>query len=185
MMDFFGLNDDFDEGLSKSNTAIFTAVDIFQGQAGYEFIKNWAIKKDVSGEKKENNIILSKFTEINHKESGYEITQAILLIVYINNKTDLYVDFNEILENEVLSRNVNVEYKIDDKKEVVSTWLISKNLKAVFSSSPIELIKQLMPANKITFKVQKYGTDKFVETYLVLDGLSEAVKSIKKACRWS
>jgi type VI secretion system protein VasI len=78
----------------------------------------------------------------------------------------------------------SIEYKIDDGNIYKENWIKSDNLKRFFSPKPIDLIKNLMSANKISFRVQKYKVDAFLEASFNLDGLSQAIVPVQEACDW-
>ncbi|KFD04515.1 hypothetical protein GRAQ_02334 [Rahnella aquatilis CIP 78.65 = ATCC 33071] len=76
-------------------------------------------------------------------------------------------------------------HRIDKKKALKNAWNNSTDNEAAFypSSKVIPLVKELSGAQKLYSQVTPYSSSP-VEAIFSLNGLSEAMKPLQKACKW-
>lgn len=98
-----------------------------------------------------------------------------------NNKTELYIDWNEYLLGDNSDR-IKIELKLDDvvKNEL---WGLSTNNKATFSPNGWKLAKELM--NHKTLLVRYTDRDHSRKTAeFDLSNYSESIQNVGKQCHW-
>jgi type VI secretion system VasI family protein len=108
-----------------------------------------------------------------------EIGEQTLVIRCAENKTDAYIITNDFLGDE--SKSVIVTY--DGEKARKQQFLLSTNKRALFFSPAISDIKTMMKSKKVVIRYDTYNGMAKTVTFK-LDGLSEKVASLRKACNW-
>ncbi len=172
-------------GEKKVDENIVALSDLVSGMDGnWEVIGNWAVKEpkeSVMGDAKDITIL--NISPVLHN-AGYSHgeKQALLSISCKNNKTDLSVGFRTMIQTSL--SDVALEYKIDEQKINKAKWISATSYQAAFSPRPIPLIKELIAAKKIAFRVPVYNSSAVMETYFNMEGLGEAIKPVQEVCGW-
>jgi type VI secretion system protein VasI len=152
------------------------------GGPNYEVIKNWAITSEHSFMGDSLNVSILNLAPIRHS-ANFTKEQASLIIRCENGRTDLAVIFRARIESDY-SKGVSVQHQIDHQDTLTSFWRYSTNLQGIFANNAIDLIKSLLSAQKVSFKVPRYDYSGVMETYFNLDGLAEAILPLRRACSW-
>jgi type VI secretion system protein VasI len=82
------------------------------------------------------------------------------------------------------NNKVDVEYQINEGDLVKEVWNSIPDQRGIFSPRPIPLLRDMIKARKIGFRVDYQSREHKIETFFELDGLTEAIKPIQSACNW-
>lgn len=95
-----------------------------------------------------------------------------------SNKTELYIAWHDYLgsEAEVLTR-------VGDSKAKTREWSLSTDKKATFHPRPIELLKEMLSADKLVAQVTPYNENPITAAFDT-KGLSNAIKPLRETCKW-
>ncbi|KER01734.1 type VI secretion system-associated protein TagO [Photorhabdus temperata] len=143
-------------------------------------VGNWKIEKSRSPIDDSWNVYVFLASNEPIKTMFREITYPHLSAFCREGKTELFVDWSTYLginETQMLQR-------IDSEKAVNKTFYISTDNKGVFyQGSVIPVIKKLMKSKRLYLQIVPYS-DNSVNATFDLDGLSEAIKPLRHACKW-
>ncbi|MDR2368084.1 MAG: type VI secretion protein [Deltaproteobacteria bacterium] len=148
----------------------------------YRLFDNWALTSEHSVMSDSQNVTILNLAPVRHS-ANFTKEQASLFIRCENGKTDLAVIFRARLESDY-SKGVSVQHRIDQNDTVTSFWRYSTNLQGIFANNPIALIKSLIGAGRVTFRVPRYDSSAVMETYFNLGGLDQAIVPLREACHW-
>jgi type VI secretion system VasI family protein len=102
-----------------------------------------------------------------------------LVIRCRDDKTDVYITTDDFFVDE----SISVIVRYDKEKATKQNFLLSTSNRGLFFRHAISNIKTMMKAKKIVIGYNTYGgTLKTVS--FKLDGLSEKITSLRKACHW-
>jgi len=139
----------------------------------------WIVREDKSAIDDTINVYLS-ISSNKPIRSGYNTVRPTLYVRCAENKTNIFLTWNLYLgidETTMLTR-------FDKQKANTRSWSISTDNKAVFiRGSDINFAKQLMKHDKLLTQITPYSESPVMATFDIR-GLSEAIKPLRKACRW-
>lgn len=140
----------------------------------------WNVNQQISQIDDSTNVFL-KLESNELVESGYKKVRPVLVLRCAENKTNAYIMWNLHLG---LDHTV-VLIRFDKKRAQKQTWSISTNHEAIFVKeySPIFFIKKLMRHNKLLVQLIPHGENPVMATFDI-QGLSESIGPLKKACHW-
>jgi predicted Zn finger-like uncharacterized protein len=161
-------------------TKVRTVAEILASNPEWKIQGPWATR--LSGTGSGLSVRLLRMAAVNHAEINRVPQQASLFVNCQSNKTEMYVTFG--LPLGVNANKVEVEYQINEGTIVKETWNSSADQKGIFSPKPIPLLRELVQARKIGFRVPFQNPAQSIETFFELDGLTEAIKPIQSACNW-
>jgi type VI secretion system protein VasI len=103
----------------------------------------------------------------------------VLIIRCRSNKTELYINWNDYL-----GEDVKVLTRVGDSAAVKKLWSVSTNRQSSFYfGSPIEFIKTLIGADRLVAQVTPYQESQ-VTAIFDIRGLAEAIKPLQATCGW-
>lgn len=154
-------------------------------KGGHDIIGNWVVIKEKAsalGDATDVRIVnIAPVFHDGHWTSARKKQQAVLVVQCANNKTEIAVLFQTMVGG---LYNVNVEYKIDDKKIVKAKWGRTSDHQGASAPKPIQFIRELFSAKKLALRANLFDSTAVTETYFKIDGLEEAIKPIQEACKW-
>lgn len=102
-----------------------------------------------------------------------------IILRCIENKTEVYILTDDYLSNE----NLSVLMRFDKEDAQRSKISISTDRTAIFLSRPISKIRRMLSSEKMTIRYKSYNGSESTLTYN-LEGLSEHISKLQKACNW-
>lgn len=140
---------------------------------------NWSARIEKSPIDDSENVILSVSSD-NTIKSGYNIVNPTLIVRCSENVTNVYIAWDLYLG----INSTDMTTRFDDEKATTRTWSISTDHKAVFvSTGDVAFAKKMMNHDKLLAQIIPYGESPVMATFSI-HGLSEAIKPLRKACKW-
>jgi type VI secretion system protein VasI len=108
-----------------------------------------------------------------------QFTRPTLILRCSENKTNAFINWNMFLGTDT----IRVLNRIDKQKAKTRSWYISTDNKAIFAPKDIAFIKSLFGHEKLLQQLTPYSESPKTASFKI-GGLQEAIKPLRKACRW-
>ncbi|MBJ8746077.1 type VI secretion protein [Citrobacter farmeri] len=143
-------------------------------------VGNWQTSIDSSPIDDSKNVIIS-LSSNNYISTRFgETVSPDLVVSCREGKTQLYINWKQYLGLD----STTMLHRIDTKKAVNKTWLLSTDNNAVFYyGKTLPFIKELSSAKTLFARVVPYGENP-VDAKFDLIGMEAALKPLRQACKW-
>jgi type VI secretion system protein VasI len=139
----------------------------------------WSVRSSKSPIDDSVNVHLSVQSE-ESVSSGYNTVRPSLFVRCSENKTNVFLTWDLYLGLD----STRMLTRFDNEQATTDSWSISTDNKAVFArGSDINLAKKMMNHEKLLTQVTPYGESPVMATFSIA-GLTEAIKPLRKACKW-
>jgi hypothetical protein len=168
--------------IKDKTESLLTAPDVL---GNWSSIGKWAIQHEISLLGDVDSVLIVRLAENEVPVSSFssETIRPMLFIACDNKETYFVIHFGITLKSDTY-KGVSVEYKIDNNNIIESYWTKAPIYEGILAKEPIELLKQLLNATKISFRVPIYDSSGVLETYFYLDDLDKAIVPVQAACGW-